>query len=159
MLGRPRRTYAAPTLAAVDDIDRAIVGVLSRHGRATYAEVGAAVGLSAPAVKRRVDRLLDDGVVVGFAAVVDPGAMGWGIEALVHVYCQGRIAPSALRDAWEPIPEIVSASTVAGTADAVVRVRARDVQHLEDTLERIRGSAAIERTESTIVLSRLIERA
>lgn len=142
----------------MDDIDRSIVAELTRDGRATYAEVGSAVGLSAPAVKRRVDRLLDEGVLGGFTAVVDPGAMGWGIEALVHVYCQGRIAPGALREAWEPIAEIVSASTVAGQADAVVRVRARDVQHLEDTLERIRGSAAIERTESTIVLSRLIER-
>jgi DNA-binding Lrp family transcriptional regulator len=142
----------------MDDIDRQIIGELTRDGRATYAEVGTAVGLSAPAVKRRVDRLLEDRVLVGFAAIVDPASMGWGIEALVEVFCQGRIAPSALRGAWEPIPEIVSASTVAGTADAVLRVRARDVQHLEETLERIRGSAAIERTESTIVLSRLIDR-
>ena len=142
----------------MDDLDRGIVAALTRDGRATYAEVGEAVGLSAPAVKRRVDRLVHDGVVVGFAALVDPAAMGWGIEALVEVFCQGRIAPDALRAAWEPIPEIVSASTVAGSADAVLRVRARDVQHLEDTLERIRGSAAIERTVSTIVLSRLIER-
>ncbi len=142
----------------MDTIDRSIVGLLGRDGRATYAEVGAVVGLSAPAVKRRVDRLLDDGVIVGFAAIIDPAAMGWGIEAMVHVFCQGRIGPGALRDAWEPIPEVVSASTVAGSADAVVRVRARDVQHLEETLERIRDSAAIERTESTIVLSRLIDR-
>jgi DNA-binding Lrp family transcriptional regulator len=142
----------------MDSIDRRIVAVLTRDGRATFAEVGSAVGLSAPAVKRRVDRLLDDGVVVGFAAIVDPSAMGWGIEALVEVFCQGRIAPDALRQAWEPIPEVLSASTVAGSADAVLRVRARDVQHLEETLERIRGSAAIERTVSTIVLSRLIDR-
>lgn len=142
----------------MDAIDRAIVAELTRDGRATLAEVGGAVGLSAPAVKRRVDRLLDDGVLLGFTAVTDPSALGWGIEALVQVYCQGRIAPSALREAWEPITEIVSASTVAGQADAVVRVRARDVQHLEETLELIRGSAAIERTESTVVLSRLIER-
>lgn len=148
----------SPTLFIVDELDGRIITELTRDGRATLSEVGSAVGLSAPAVKRRIDRLLDDGVVVGFAAIVDPTAMGWGIEALVQVFCQGRIAPSALRDAWEPIPEIVSASTVAGSADAVVRVRARDVRHLEETLERIRGSAAIERTESTIVLSRLIDR-
>lgn len=142
----------------MDDIDRQIVTELAHSGRATYAQVGGLVGLSAPAVKRRVDRLLADGVLVGFSAIVDPAAMGWGIEAMVAVFCQGRIAPSALREAWDPIPEIVSASTVAGSADAVVQVRARDVQHLEETLERIRASAAIERTESTIVLSRLIDR-
>lgn len=142
----------------MDHLDQEIVTELTRNGRATYAEVGSAVGLSAPAVKRRIDRLVEDGVIVGFAAIVDPAAMGWGIEALVEVFCQGRIGPSALRAAWEPIPEIVSASTVAGSADAVVRVRARDVQHLEETLERIRASEAIDRTESTIVLSRLIDR-
>lgn len=120
--------------------------------------MGGVVGLSAPAVKRRVDRLVSDGVIAGFTAVVDPAALGWGIEALVEVYCQGRIAPSVLREAWEPIPEVVQAHTVAGSADAILRVRARDVQHLENTLERIRRSADIERTDSTVVLSRLIDR-
>lgn len=142
----------------MDDLDRAIVATLTKRGRATYAEVGGVVGLSAPAVKRRVDRLVSDGVIAGFTAVVDPAALGWGIEALVEVYCQGRVAPSVLREAWEPIPEVVQAHTVAGSADAILRVRARDVQHLENTLERIRRSADIERTDSTVVLSRLIDR-
>lgn len=87
----------------MDDLDRAIVATLTKRGRATYAEVGGVVGLSAPAVKRRVDRLVSDGVIAGFTAVVDPAALGWGIEALVEVYCQGRIAPSVLREAWEPV--------------------------------------------------------
>lgn len=142
----------------MDALDQQILSELTADGRATYATIGGVVGLSAPAVKRRVDRLLDDGVIGHFTAVVDPTALGWGIEALIDVYCQGRIAPGDLRAAWEPIPEVVQASTVAGGADAVLRVRARDVAHLEETLERIRESAAIERTESTIVLSRLIER-
>ncbi|PWD51598.1 AsnC family transcriptional regulator [Serinibacter arcticus] len=142
----------------MDSLDQQILAELTADGRATYATIGGVVGLSAPAVKRRVDRLLDDGVIDHFTAVVDPAALGWGIEALIDVYCQGRIAPADLRSAWEPIPEIVQASTVAGSADAVLRVRARDVAHLEETLENIRDSADIERTESTIVLSRLIER-
>lgn len=142
----------------MDDVDQKILTELMRDGRATYAAIGGVVGLSAPAVKRRVDRLLDDGVIGHFTAVVDPEALGWGIEALIDVYCQGRIAPGDLRLAWEPIPEVVQASTVAGSADAVLRVRARDVGHLEETLERIRGAADIERTDSTIVLTRLIER-
>lgn len=146
-------------ITAMDAIDRRIVAALQRDGRAAYAEIGTVVGLSAPAVKRRVDRLLDDGVLLGFTASVAPEAMGWGIEALVLVYCGGSVAPSSLAAAWVPIPEIVSAWTVAGQADAVVRVRARDIGHLEETLERIRTSASIERTESTVMLSRLVERA
>lgn len=142
----------------MDAIDRRIIAALQRDGRASYAEMGSVVGLSAPAVKRRVDRLLDDGVLLGFTATVAPEAMGWGIEALVLVYAAGAVTPSALAAAWDPIPEVVSAWTVAGQADAVVRVRARDIAHLEETLEAIRSSARIERTESTVMLSRLVER-
>ena len=60
---------------AFDELDGRIVAVLVGNARATYAEVGAKVGLSAPAVKRRVDRLLASGAITGFAARVDPSAM------------------------------------------------------------------------------------
>ncbi|HLT62556.1 MAG TPA: Lrp/AsnC ligand binding domain-containing protein, partial [Microlunatus sp.] len=63
-----------------------------------------------------------------------------------------------LKRIWEPVPEIVSASTITGQADAILRIRARDVRHLERALERIREDDTVERTESIIVLSRLIER-
>jgi DNA-binding Lrp family transcriptional regulator len=56
------------------------------------------------------------------------------------------------------IPEVVSAATVTGACDAILHVLARDMHHLEEALERIRTSADIERTESTVVLSNLIER-
>ncbi len=66
--------------------------------------------------------------------------------------------PTELRRAWIDIPEVVSAATVTGTADAILRVLARDMRHLEDALERIRTSADIERSESIVVLSNLIDR-
>ncbi len=97
------------------------------------------MSLSAPAVKRRVDRLLDHGVIRGFTTVVDRNALGWGgTEAYVQVYCHGTIAPAELRQAWIDIPEVVSAATVTGTSDAILHVLARDMRHLEEALERIR---------------------
>jgi DNA-binding Lrp family transcriptional regulator len=63
-----------------------------------------------------------------------------------------------LQEAWVDIPEVISAATVTGTSDAILHVLARDMQHLETALERIRSSAAIERSESVIVLSNLIDR-
>ena len=143
---------------AFDDLDKRIVAALVDDGRATYAEVGAQVGLSAPAVKRRVDRMLDSGVIRGFTTVIDRSAVGWNTEAYVQVYCHGRISPDELRQAWMDIPEVVSAATATGTADAILRVLAHDMRHLEDALERIRTSADIERTESIVVLSNLIDR-
>lgn len=142
----------------MDGLDEQIIHRLAGNARATFAELGAEVGLSAPAVKRRVDRLVADGTIAGFTAMIDPAALGWGTEAYVQVYCKGIISPENLLRIWEPIPEIVSASTITGGADAILRVRARDVQHLERALERIREDDTVERTESIIVLSRLIER-
>jgi len=141
-----------------DDIDERILAELAEHARATFAEIGETVNLSAPAVKRRVDRMLDRGVIKGFTTVIDRSALGWNTEAYVQVFCHGTIAPERLRAAWVDIPEVVSAATVTGTSDAILRVLARDMQHLEEALERIRSSAEIERSESIVVLSNLIDR-
>ena len=143
----------------LDETDERILVELADHARATFAEIGQRVNLSAPAVKRRVDRMLDTGVIRGFTTIVDRNALGWTTEAYVQVYCQGTIAPDELRAAWRDIPEVVSAATVPGTSDAILRVLARDMRHLEEALERIRASASIERSESIVVLSNLIDRA
>lgn len=142
----------------LDDTDERIIAELTDNARATFAEIGKKVNLSAPAVKRRVDRLLAAGVIKGFTTVIDRNALGWNTEAYVQVFCHGRIAPAELRAAWADIPEIVSAATVTGTSDAILHVLARDMQHLESALERIRSSADIERSESIVVLSDLIDR-
>jgi DNA-binding Lrp family transcriptional regulator len=142
----------------LDDTDERILTELTQHARATFAEIGQTVNLSAPAVKRRVDRMLDNGVIKGFTTVVDRNALGWNTEAYVQVFCHGTIAPDRLQEAWVDIPEVISAATVTGTSDAILHVLARDMQHLETALERIRSSAAIERSESVIVLSNLIDR-
>lgn len=142
----------------LDDTDERILGELAQHARATFAEIGERVNLSAPAVKRRVDRMVDTGVIRGFSAVVDRQALGWTTEAYVQVYCHGTISPDQLRAAWVDIPEVVSAATVTGTADAILHVLARDMRHLEAALERIRASGDIERSESIVVLSNLIDR-
>src|SRR3984957_18125495 len=142
----------------LDDTDGRILAELTEHARATFAEIGEKVNLSAPAVKRRVDRMLDNGVIKGFTTVVDRNALGWNTEAYVQVYCHGTIAPDQLRTAWVDMPEGVSAATVTGTSDAILHVLARDMRHLESALERIRSSADIERSESIVVLSNLIDR-
>ncbi|GAB3583572.1 Lrp/AsnC family transcriptional regulator [Amycolatopsis endophytica] len=142
----------------VNTLDQQIVSCLVTNARASYAEIGKVVGLSAPAVKRRVDRLLETGVLRGFTAVVDPEALGWGTEAFVEVHCRGNISPARIRARLEPLPEVVAAYTVTGAADAIVHLRAADIHQLETALERLRGLEIIDRTVSTVVLSRLLER-
>lgn len=127
-------------------------------GRLSLAELGERVSLSSPAVKRRVDRLRERGVITGFTAVVDPASMGQRTEAFVEIFCVANTSPSALRETLAAAPEIVAAYTVTGEADALIQVRATDVVHLEAALERIRTDAGIARTKTIIVLSRLIVR-
>ena len=142
----------------LDGTDERILAELVNDARATYVEIGERVNLSAPAVKRRVDRLLDSGVIRGFTTVVDRSALGWSTEAYVQVFRHGTIAPEQLRTAWIDIPEVISAATVTGTADAMLHVLAKDMRHLEEALERIRSAADIERSESIVVLTNIIDR-
>jgi DNA-binding Lrp family transcriptional regulator len=125
----------------------------------SLAEIGERVNLSSPAVKRRVDRLRATGVITGFAARVDPAAIGQNTEAFVEVHCVANMSPVVLRETLASEPEVVAAYTVSGEADALVHVRATDVRHLEATIERIRTNPEIARTKTIIVLSRLIDRA
>lgn len=141
----------------MDELDRKIIGCLLRDGRSTYAEMGEQVSLSAPAVKRRVDRLAATGVIRGFTAVIDPAAFGWAVEAYVEIYCKGTVGPDELRRSFEQIPEVISACTVSGSADAMVHMRAENVRQLERAIERMREEPNVDHTESVIVLSRLID--
>jgi DNA-binding Lrp family transcriptional regulator len=142
----------------VDAIDQRIVECLLSDGRATFAEIGDRVGLSAPAAKRRVDRLRAGGAIRGFTALVDLAALGWTTEAYVEVYCRGNVSPQELRQSLQRVPEVLSACTVSGSADALLHMAARDIKHLEQAMERIRAEPNVARTESAIVLSRLIDR-
>lgn len=143
----------------LDDIDRGLLDALTEDARASFAALGSRVGLSAPAVKRRVDRLVADGVISGFTVVVDPHHRGWTTEAYVEVHCQGTISPLTLRDAFIKVPQVHAAATVSGTADAILHLVATDVRDLEQALERIRvETESVTRTETSIVLSRLIDR-
>ena len=144
---------------SLDDIDARIVTALIRNARASYAVIGSEVGLSAPAVKRRVDRLRASGAITGFSARVDPAALGWTTEAYVELFCIGRTTPDVIAAAVRGYPEVADACTVTGEADALVHIRAADVRHFEQVMERISAEPFVVRTRSVIVLSRLIERA
>ena len=142
----------------MDDIDTRIIVALVRNARASYAVIGNEVGLSASAVKRRVDRLRAAGAITGFSARVDPVAMGWTTEAYVELFCGGRTSPAEIAVGVRRYPEVVDACTVTGEADALIHIRAADVRHFEDVMERIRAEPFVVRTRSVIVLSRLVDR-
>lgn len=141
----------------LDELDRQIVARLAADARASFREIGAGVGLSAPAVKRRVDRLVADGVVTGFTVHLAPDAFGLRVQALVEVFCRGRTSPVQLGRLARSHPEVKAAWTVTGEADAVLLLHAEDMPALEAALERIRQHASIDHTRSSVVLSTLVD--
>jgi DNA-binding Lrp family transcriptional regulator len=141
-----------------DELDSKIIAFLVADGRASFAEIGSAVGLSAPAVKRRVDRLVADGVIRGFTAVVDDGAMGAGTEAFVELTCRSRTNPADIRAMVGEQSDIIAAYTVTGDADALLHVKTATPEQLEAVVERVRAHQNAERTKTTIVLSRVVQR-
>lgn len=142
----------------MDSLDLSIIDQLRQNARAGYGDIGAVVGLSASAVKRRVDKLVADKVIRGFTVQVDPSVDGRGTEAYVELFCRGTVAPDELRRILHDVPEIVYAGTVTGSADAIVHMRARDISSLEEALERVRAAPNVQQTRSEIILTRLIHR-
>lgn len=142
----------------LDDTDRRILAALVQDGRATYDEVGRHVALSAPAVKRRVDKLRAAGVLRGFSAIVDHAALGAGTEAIVELFYAPGVQLDAVRRSLEPHPEVVEAWTVTGDADCMIRVRVQHAQDLERVIMELQRDGSVQRTRSQIVLSSLLER-
>ncbi len=143
---------------SLDEIDQQIVALLRENARRSFQDIGSRVALSAPAVKRRVDRLEEVGVIRGYSAVLDHVALGWTTHAVVSLFCEGGMSAGEILTAAGRHPEVAAAHTVAGEASAILHVHARDTAHLEDALERIRDAPGITRTQTQVVLSTLFER-
>lgn len=142
----------------LDETDQQIVALLRENARRSFQDIGSRVSLSAPAVKRRVDRLERDGVIRGYSAVLDHVALGWSTHAIVSLFCEGRMPASEILSAAGRHPEVAAAHTIAGEASAVLHLYARDTGHLEEALERIRDTPGVTRTQTQVVLSTLFER-
>ena len=138
-----------------DDIDERIIALLEADARSSFATIGEQVGLSAPAVKRRVDRLRAAGIILGFTTTIATKHLGWTIEAFVEIFCEGKVSPDRLRVMTAAIPQLRAAYTVTGDADAMLQVVAADMADFERVLERVRDHPGVAKTRSTVVLSRL----
>ena len=142
----------------LDAVDNKIIELLVEDARRSYADLGGQVGLTASAVKRRVDRLRAGGAIGGFTVRLEPGALGWTVEGYVELYCRMSTSPQAIRAAVGRFPEVVDASTISGEADALLRIVAADMHHFERVLEQIGAQPFVARTKSVLVLSALLRR-
>lgn len=139
----------------VDALDRKILALLVQDGRRTFGDISTEVSLSAPSVKRRVDRLRESGALQGFTAVVDHAALGWNTEALVELFYRPGTTLDEVAKTLRGHPEVVEAWSVTGEADAIARVRTADNTDLERLIIDLQRNGLVERTRSQVVLSRL----
>jgi Lrp/AsnC family leucine-responsive transcriptional regulator len=123
----------------LDDIDLDLCEALQANGRRSYRDLGDEVGLSAPAVRDRVRRLEERGVIVGYRAVIDPEAVGFPIQCVIRL-STGR-ADEGVDELLRSMPEVVEANRVTGSESHVVRAHVKTTSHLED-LFRVMWQAA-----------------
>ena len=119
----------------LDAIDRHILRELAHDGRVSFRELGERVGLSAPAGTDRVRRLEREGVISGYQAVIDPCAFGFPMLVVVRVHSAGPRA-AGIDELARNMPEVVECHRVTGSESHVMRVRVRDVNHLNDVVEQ-----------------------
>ncbi len=122
--------------SAVDAKDWQLLELLQQDARTGYAELGRQVGLSAPAAAERVKRLEDAGVIRGYRAEIDPQKLGYAIEAVIRLRCDGNIC-ARVGAALADIPEVLDYRRLAGEDSGSLRVIAMSVGHLEAVLDRI----------------------
>ncbi|MEM8706693.1 MAG: Lrp/AsnC family transcriptional regulator [Actinomycetota bacterium] len=119
----------------LDQIDRRILNELTSDGRVSFRELGERVGLSAPAVTERVRRLERDGVITGYAATVDPEAVGSPILIIMRViHAPGR-PPTDIGEMAATRPEVIECNRVTGAESHVIRAWCRDLHHLNELIE------------------------
>jgi len=138
--------------ADLDDLDEQIVELLVQDGRRSASEVGRRIGLSPAAAKRRIDRLEQIGVIVGYRAVLDHSKLGSQIEAFTELRFAGATQVDDIENAVSGLSEVVEAFTTAGDPDALVRIRVADLDHLKRVVDRIRRSGKVTGTKTLIVL-------
>ncbi|MGH3242325.1 MAG: Lrp/AsnC family transcriptional regulator [Spirillospora sp.] len=149
--GRPGRAYEPKPL---DAIDLRILTELQRDGRATLAELGRRVALSAPAVAERVQRLEETGVITGYHASVDPVALGFPITIMVRITPNPREL-SRIPKIADEIPQIVECHRMTGDDCFYFVAHLRAVSELEPILDRFTPFA---RTTTSVVQSAPVPR-
>jgi Lrp/AsnC family transcriptional regulator, regulator for asnA, asnC and gidA len=133
----------------LDEFGKQIVEQLQQDGRRSYAAIGKAIGLSEAAVRQRVNRLLEAGVMQ-IVAVTDPLMLGFPRQAMIGVKCAGDL--EALADRLAALDEIEYVVITAGSYDLLVELVCESDDHLLELLGRIRALPTVTSTESFVYL-------
>jgi Lrp/AsnC family transcriptional regulator, leucine-responsive regulatory protein len=144
----------------MDDIDRKLLAFIQTEGRASYAEMGAAAGLSVSAVNERLKKLVASGVIAGWGARLSARALGLDILAFIYVLIEQQEHEAAFRLAMADFPEVQECHHVTGEWSYLLKIRVADTGAFERFLaERLKPLGGVIRTHSVIALSSVKETA
>src|SRR4029077_581424 len=139
---------------SMKSLDVKALKLLMRNGRATWAELGKELGLSAPSAADRVHKLEQRGVIRGYAALVDPASVGHPLTAYVSVSLASHRRRAAFLRAIEKMEQVAECHHVAGDDDYLLKVRCRGTQDLDHLLAtELKDKLGVAKTRTTIVLS------
>ena len=144
--------------AILDEMDRRILRELQLDGRLPWVELGERVSLSATACQRRVQALIERGVIDGINARINPEALGYEVEAFVSVYVDRQDLKLAqqFRNAIRKYPEVQACHMMTGQVDYLLRVVAKDLKSYGRFVEeKILGMPGVKDASSSIVLDRI----
>lgn len=151
----PRCLLWLRTMSRLDAVDLDLLRALADDPRATVVALAERLGLSRNTVQARMTRLERAEVVLSFERSLSPAALGFPIEAFIHITVRQAALPRIVGD-LERIPEVLQAHGMSGQIDLVARVACRDTRHLFDVDARILAVEGVERTETSLVMGEVI---
>jgi Lrp/AsnC family leucine-responsive transcriptional regulator len=139
--------------SGIDQNDARLLAILQEDGRRSYADLGSDVGMAGPSAHERVKKLEARGIIRRYAAVVDPGSLGLTVLAFTWV----TQAPGTIANDLTPelalIPEIEECHHITGEADYLLKIRARDMEHLGEIVRQVQTTRHVFSTETDVVFS------
>ena len=142
-------------MTTLDEIDRKIIAALQADGRLPIVDLANQVGLSATPCQRRVKRLEEEGLIVRYAALVSPAAMGFGLQALVEVTLDDHSEKTveAFEAAIRARAEVVACYAVTGDMDFLLHVFATDLASFSDfALKALLRMPGVKGTRSSFIM-------
>ncbi|MCM1034594.1 MAG: Lrp/AsnC ligand binding domain-containing protein [Paludibacter sp.] len=144
----------------IDDLDRKILGIIIKNARVPFREVAEHCGVSRAAVHQRVQRLIDMGVITGSGYYVNPKSLGYQLCAYIGVTLEKGNQYQSVSAALEQIPEVVESQFTLGAYSMLIKLYARNDEHLMELLNtKIQEIPGVAKTETLTALDQRIKRA
>lgn len=139
----------------LDQIDKELIEYLQADGRQTTSDLAERVGMSVPAVAERIRKLQDHGVIVGFAAVLDPRKVGMDVGAFITVISESSAHYQEVIERARAHPNVLRCMSVTGQGSHLLEVRTENTGTLEKLLGEIQAWPGVKRTQTSMILSQL----